>query len=211
MRVVHSVSVLLCTLALSAPAVAQHASHDGLQGQSQTSKGMQGMQHGSMKSSPNAAKAEYDHQFIDTMKVHHQSAIEMARLVDERSERDELKQMAKKVIDDQQKEIKQLEDWKQQWYSGKGDAINMRMPGMAESMKNMSMDKLFAAKGKAFDAMFIDMMSRHHRGAVKMARDAIGKLKHAEVKTLAQNVIDTQKKEIEQMATWKKEWKLASK
>lgn len=207
MRITQTASVLLCTLVLSTSAIAQHPGHDSSHGQSQTS---QGMQHGSMKSSPNATKAEYDHQFIDTMTMHHQSAIEMAQLVEERSERDELKQMARKVIDDQQKEIKQMQDWKQQWYAGKGDAVNMKLPGMAESMKNMAMDKLSAAKGKAFDAMFIDMMTRHHRGAVKLAQAAVGKLKHAEVKDLAQNVIDTQKKEIDQMTTWKKEWKLAT-
>lgn len=214
MRVAQAVAALLCALALSAPALGQHASHSAGhaqdQGQGHGQGQMHGMQHGAMQSSPDAAKAEFDHQFIDTMAIHHQSAIEMARLVEERSGRDELKQLAKNIIADQQKEMKQLQAWKQQWYAGKGDAVNMKLPGMAESMKDMSMDKLSAANGKAFDAMFIDMMTRHHRGAVKMARDAVGKLRHEEVKTLARNVVDAQKKEIDQMAAWKKEWKLAA-
>ncbi|MEC4721637.1 DUF305 domain-containing protein [Noviherbaspirillum sp. CPCC 100848] len=208
MQIARPAAALLCCLALTTPALGQHASHSGAHDQGQGQ--MHGMQHGSMKSSPEAAKAEFDHQFIDTMAIHHQSAVEMAQLVEKRSGRAELKQMAKKVIDDQQTEIKQLREWKQQWYAGRGDAVNMKMPGMAESMKNMSMDKLSAANGKAFDAMFIDMMTRHHRGAVKMAQDAMGKLKHDELKNLARNVIDTQKQEIDQMAAWKKEWKLAS-
>lgn len=207
MRIARPFTPLLCALALSAPAFAQHASHSAGHGPGQT----HGMGHGSMQSSTNAAKSEFDHQFIDTMAIHHQSAIEMAQLVEKRSGRDELKQMAKQVIDDQQKEIRQLQDWKQQWYAGKGDAVNMKLPGMAESMKDMPMDKLAAANGKAFDAMFIDMMMRHHRGALAMARDAVGKLKHEEVKAFARKVIDAQKKEIDQMAAWKKEWKLAAK
>ncbi len=146
-------------------------------------------------------------QFIDTMDVHHQSAIEMSELADKRAEHVGLKQMARQIVDDQQKEIKQLQDWKQQWYAGKGDAVNMKLPGMAESMKGMSMDKLAASKGKAFDRMFIDMMSRHHQGAVKMAQDALGKARRPEVKQLAQNIVDAQKKEIAQMASWKKELK----
>jgi uncharacterized protein (DUF305 family) len=169
------------------------------------------MDHGSMQSSPNAQKAPFDLQFIDTMSKHHQSAIEMAQLVEKRSAHDELKQMAKKIIDDQQSEIKQMQEWKQQWYPGKGEAMNMRMPGMMESMKDMPMNKLEASNGDAFDTMFLDMMTRHHQGAVKMAQAALGKAKHPELQTLAKNIIEAQKKEIAQMAKWKKEWKLLAK
>jgi uncharacterized protein (DUF305 family) len=169
------------------------------------------MKHGDMTSSPNAAKAPYDLQFIDTMSAHHKSAIEMAQLVESRSSHDELKQLAKKVIDDQQKEIKQLTEWKQKWYPNEGEAMNMKMPGMMESMKGMSMDKLANAKGDEFDRMFLDMMAKHHQGAIKMAKDAQKKGKHDEVKSLAQQVVDAQTKEVEQMKQWMKEWKLANK
>ena len=39
------------------------------------------MGHSQMQSSPGAASAPYDLQFIDTMMAHHQGAIDMARLV----------------------------------------------------------------------------------------------------------------------------------
>lgn len=160
-----------------------------------------------MKSSPSAAKAEYDQQFLDTMSAHHQSAMDMAKLVDQRAAHDELKQMAKKMIEDQQKEIQQLQDWKKQWYADKGDAVNTQMPGMKESMRDMPMmDRLAASKGEQFDAMFLDMMSKHHAGAIKMAKDALKKAKHTEIKQFAQKVIDTQSEESAQMQKWKKEW-----
>ena len=38
------------------------------------------MDHSAMKSSPDAAKADYDLQFIDTMIVHHQGAVDMAKV-----------------------------------------------------------------------------------------------------------------------------------
>lgn len=62
-----------------------------------------------MTSSPNAEKAPFDHQFLDTMSAHHQSAMEIAKLIDHRSTHDELKQMAKKMTEDQQKNIQQLQ------------------------------------------------------------------------------------------------------
>lgn len=164
-----------------------------------------------MQSSPNAAKAPFDLQFIDTMTMHHQSAVEMARLVEKRSAHDELKKMASKIIDDQQNEIQRMKEWKEKWYPDKGDALNMEMPGMKESMKDMPMEKLEASQGQRFDAIFIDMMTRHHQGAVQMAQDALKKAQHKEVKDLATTVIEEQKKEITQMSRWKKDWKLGAK
>lgn len=44
----------------------------------------------------------------------------------------------------------------------------MKMPRMAESTKDMPMEKLNATEGKEFDAMFIEAMARHFKGAFKM-------------------------------------------
>jgi uncharacterized protein (DUF305 family) len=59
----------------------------------------QDMQH--MESMP----VKDDHTFFDMMIPHHQGAIDMSALVDERAERPELKEFAKKVASDQQAEI----------------------------------------------------------------------------------------------------------
>ncbi|GIZ53297.1 DUF305 domain-containing protein [Noviherbaspirillum aridicola] len=208
MRVSHLTSIALVSLALAGPVFAQ-GGHAGMHGDAHGGKGP--MSHDTMKSSPNAARAAFDHQFIDTMIVHHQSAIDMAQLVDKRAGHDELKQMARKMMDDQQREISQLQDWKQQWYAGKGDAVNMAMPGMAESMKGMPMEKMASASGADFEALFIDAMVRHHRGAVRMAELAQKKAGHPELKKMSQDIIREQKKEIADMLKWKKEWKLTKK
>lgn len=211
MRVSKRTAIAVATLFLSSVALSQdQATHSSnMHGGGQSTERQNG--HSSMQSSPNAAKASFDHQFIDTMTKHHQSAIEMAQLVDKRASHDELKQMAKKMIDDQQNEINQLQEWKEKWYAGKGDAVNMKMPGMMEAMKDMSMEKLEASSGDAFDAMFLDMMSKHHQGAVKMAQAALTKAQRPELQELAKKIVDEQKNEIAQMNKWKKEWKLSSK
>lgn len=61
------------------------------------------MQHGGkamggMKSSPEAAAAPYDLQFIDTMSAHHQEAINMAKVALEKTSRAELKAFAGKIL-----------------------------------------------------------------------------------------------------------------
>jgi uncharacterized protein (DUF305 family) len=187
-------------IALSANAAPQH--QGGSHGAGLDMANMQSIH----KSSPNASKAPYEQQFLDTMAMHHQMAMHMAGLVESRSASQELKDMAKTMMAEQEKEIAQLKGWKEQWYAGKPEAMNMKMPGMPESMKGMSGDKLMSAKGEQFDRMFVDMMSQHHKGAIKMAQTAGPKLQHAEVKEFANKLVDMQKKEVAHMAEMKKSW-----
>jgi uncharacterized protein (DUF305 family) len=162
-----------------------------------------------MKSDPNAASATYDLQFIDTMSAHHQSAVDMAGMALKKSQNAELKTFAQKITDDQQKEIAQMKDWRQKWYAGKPAAKNMEMAGMMDSMKMMmggEMKKMEDAAGKDFDLMFLDMMTAHHAGAVVMAKEALTKAEHPEIKTLANQIIKAQEAEIKMMADWKAKW-----
>ncbi len=159
-----------------------------------------------MQSSPNAASQPYDLQFIDTMTVHHQSAIDMARPATTKAQHDVLKHMARDIVRDQEREIAQMRGWREQWYAGKPQAMNMEMPGMMDAMRGMDMKGMNAATGNAFDLMFIDMMTSHHQGAVTMAREALRRAEHPEIKRLAQAVINAQEREIEMMNTWKAEW-----
>lgn len=162
-----------------------------------------------MKSSPDAASQPYDLQFIDTMSHHHQGAIEMAEMALKKSENPELKKFAQKIIDDQKKEIAQMKEWRDKWYAGKPAAMNMEMPGMSDSMKMMmgdEMKKMEAATGKDFDLHFLDMMTPHHAGAVVMAKEALTKAEHPEIKTMSNNIIKAQEAEIKEMADWKAKW-----
>ncbi|MDQ3255785.1 MAG: DUF305 domain-containing protein [Acidobacteriota bacterium] len=169
-------------------------------------QGMSGMDHSMMRSSANAASAPYDLQFIDTMISHHQSAIDMARPAATKAQHDVLKHMARDIVRDQEREIGLMKQWREQWFKDKPQAMNMEMPGMMDSMKGMDMTRLNAATGNAFDLMFIDMMTPHHQGAVTMAREALTKAEHPEIKRLAQQIIDAQEHEIAQMNKWKSAW-----
>ncbi|WP_448207558.1 CopM family metallochaperone [Azospirillum sp. sgz302134] len=52
-----------------------------------------------------------DQDFARMMAAHHQGAIDMARVQLQYGQDPELKAMAQKVIDDQTKEVQQLQDW----------------------------------------------------------------------------------------------------
>ncbi len=161
------------------------------------------------KSSPDAAKQPYETQFLDTMTHHHQGAVKMAKMVLDRSQNDELRKFAQKIIEDQNKEILQMTDWREKWFTGKPAAINMEMPGMMDSMKMMSGDGMKMMEGnnnKNFDLHFLEMMIPHHTGAITMSKEALTKAEHAEIKTLANNIIKAQEAEIKMMKEWKVKW-----
>ncbi len=221
MQLAKHTTIALISMALSATALAQ-GSMPGMQHGSDShsmSGGMQhgDMQHGDMKQmkqdSAKASKMPFDHQFLDTMSMHHSHGIQMAEMAQEHAASDEIKEMAKKMIDDQQQDIKQMQSMKEQWYAGQGDAMNMNMPGMKESMKSheKDMEKLNAAKGQQFDSLFLTTMGKHHTNGIKMAKVALKKVQHQEVKKMAQKIADTQTKEKAEMARMKKQDKSNSK
>jgi len=164
------------------------------------------MNHSEMKSAPNAAKEPFDLQFLDTMSEHHKSAVVMANIALTKANNAELKTFAQKIIGDQSEEITQMKQWRDQWFAGKPSALNLKMSGMADSMKGMNMKSFDSLNGNKFDLEFIKQMTAHHKGAVIMAKEALDKAEHAEIKSLAQGIIAAQEAEIGQMQAWQTAW-----
>jgi uncharacterized protein (DUF305 family) len=154
-----------------------------------------------------AAGVPYDLQFIDTMTAHHQGAIEMARAAEAKAMHVELLDFARQVIADQQREVTQMELWRAQWFPGRARAVNMAMPGMAESMKGMDAGHLQMLAGAEFDRMFVEMMIPHHEGALAMSQEALEKAERPEIRALAAEIIAAQQREIEMMTRWQEAWR----
>ena len=57
-----------------------------------------------------------------------------------------------------------------------------------------------------FDQMFIAGMIPHHQSAIDMAKMARKWAEHKEIKQLADDIISTQQREIDQMRGWYKQW-----
>jgi uncharacterized protein (DUF305 family) len=59
---------------------------------------------------------EFDYTFIEEMILHHEGAIEMAKLALTNANHQELKTMAGEIISAQEKEVNQMKQWQQAWY-----------------------------------------------------------------------------------------------
>ncbi len=151
--------------------------------------------------------APYDLRFIDEMVMHHQGAIMSAEMMIADSEHPELRDLAQRIREDQQRQIDQMLAWRAEWYP---DAAT---PAMALEPGNGSMGGMMDGgmmggmmDGEMADRMFLRMMIPHHELAIDMAEDALINAEHEELKTLAQEIIDGQSAEIEEMEGYLREW-----
>lgn len=73
----------------------------------------------SMRASTESLKSktgdDFDKAFISDMVMHHQGAIDMAKLAQKNARHDEVKQLSKNIISTQENEIVQMKQWQSIW------------------------------------------------------------------------------------------------
>ena len=70
---------------------------------------------------------DFDKNFVAMMIVHHQGAIDMAKLAESRAKHDEIKQLSKDIITAQTKEISEMKQWQQAWDYDESSTNSMHM------------------------------------------------------------------------------------
>lgn len=156
-------------------------------------------------SSPAAgAKNEVDVDFATMMIPHHAQAIEMADLALKQATAPEVKDLASTIKGAQGPEVDRMSGWLTGWgepVPGAGGGHDMSgSDGPTDGMmSDQEMTDLGEASGSGFDRMWLQMMARHHEGAVDMAKTQLSKGANLESKKLAQGILDSQSSEITQM------------
>ena len=153
---------------------------------------------------PPLPKPAYDLQFLDSMSMHHQHGVEMARVGSEKGESDALRTMAGAMRVHLEREIDLMHALRDRWYRGAADARSMDLPGAA-FMRSMDASLMTEKSGQAFDIAFVDMMVPHHQGAIAMAKDAMAKAEHAEVSALARTIAEREQREIDMLLRWQRQ------
>ena len=115
--------------------------------------------------------------FMQDMIPHHNQAVQMSELVADRTNREEVNDVAGRIDASQLDEI----EFMQQWLSSRGESVpeptmhdamqtSHEMAGMASPEQ---MAELAEAEGTEFDRLFLALMIAHHEGAVKMVEELI--------------------------------------
>ncbi|MGA5201209.1 DUF305 domain-containing protein [Streptomyces variegatus] len=162
--------------------------------------------HTATSASASASASQGRHNAADTafaqgMIPHHRQAVEMAGLAPSRAESAEVKKLAAQIKKAQAPEIKTLSGWLTSW--GEEVPAEGAMDHSAHSTGGMmtgeEMDQLEKASGKAFDTAFMEMMIKHHEGAVAMAETEKTDGSFPDAKKMADAIITSQTAEITQM------------
>jgi uncharacterized protein (DUF305 family) len=146
-----------------------------------------------------------DVRFMQGMIGHHAQAIEMTALLPSRTASDELRKLAQRIEVSQADEIKMMQDWLTRRGQKLPDPHAHHAPGaplMPGMLSAEEMARLTAAKGTAFDRLFLELMIKHHEGALKMVQDLFataGAGQEADVFAFASDVDADQRMEIDRM------------
>lgn len=141
-----------------------------------------------------------DAAFAQQMIPHHRQAVEMAELAESRAAAPQIKELAREIKAAQDPEITTMRGWLSAWGAAEAPAhAGHAGHGAAGMMSDEDMAELKAARGREFDRLFAEMMIEHHAGAIEMAQTQVAQGSDPEAQNLAQAIIDTQQREIDQM------------
>ena len=132
--------------------------------------------------------------FAAMMIPHHEQAVTMSKLALTNTTNPQVLDLAQRIKAAQEPEIVQMNTWLDGGYSMMGHDGH-QMGGM---LSDEELAKLETLKDKEFDQMFLESMIVHHEGAIQMTQ-MITDSSNSEVKTLADNIITSQTKEIAEM------------
>jgi uncharacterized protein (DUF305 family) len=191
-------------------------SHDSHNGGSDKIQKDAAESHKSMKGGMMMDAMNMERHFIEKMIPHHQDAIDMAKLALEKSKKSEIKKLSQDIISSQSAEIETMKKWYKEWFGTEVPVKRMNMKGKGLGASEMMMDMSMShdmmggtmddlRKSADFDKKFIEMMVKHHKGAVMMSGMLIDSRK-PEMRKFGKDIITAQSGEIEMMIKWYQGW-----
>lgn len=154
--------------------------------------------------------------YMEGMIDHHQMAVDMANDCLAKASSDDLKTICQNIIDAQTAEIAQLQEWLLSWYNVQYDPVPMmaddgmggmdhgNMDGMPHTDPAMMMGMMAGlnrVEGVEYDIAWAESMIDHHDDAIHMSERLLARIPegegHADLRTLAETIIEDQTAEIE--------------
>lgn len=144
--------------------------------------------------------------FARDMMVHHAQAVEMAEILRDRTESEQMRTLAADIALTQQGQIGQMQGWLNVWdlpptgvepaMSWMGHPTRGRMPGMASPEE---VEELSELPPEEAEVRFLQLMIPHHQAALSMTEAALESTDRPEVGRLAGAISASQEAEIEAM------------
>ncbi len=149
--------------------------------------------------------------FARDMQTHHAQAVQLAFLVRDRTDDEEVRTVAYDIITSQQQQAGQMFGWLVQWgldqtgsrppmawVGGEHAAAHTAPDGsMLGTATPAQITELGAATGVEAERIFLRLLIAHHTGGIAMAQAAVAEARTPEVKTLAGAIVSSQTSEVQ--------------
>ena len=136
-----------------------------------------------------------DIMFAQMMIPHHKQAISISEIALNKSKNLAILKLSRQIKGAQDSEIAKMTYWLKAKNSSMTMDHDMNMSGMLTQKELASLKSL---TGNKFDRNFLQLMIKHHQGALEMI-DLISNSKNTEAKALAKAIFSAQSKEIASM------------
>ncbi len=139
-----------------------------------------------------------DVMFAQMMIPHHQQAVAMSdTLLKKSGVTAETTALAEEIKAAQQPEITTMQGWLKAWGHDMGGGMGGMNDGSDDGMAtDAEMKKFDQTDGTAAERMYLEMMTKHHQGAIAMAQTEIKTGKNTDAVALANDIITSQRQEI---------------
>ena len=153
----------------------------------------------SINSSPGDDSSDVS--FLREMIAHHLQAVEMSLIIRDRSDEADIQALSTDILLTQQTQVGYMQAWLGNWNVSSFNPKplmggNLEAMGMAPRPKVWELQRLPL---KRAEVQFLQLMIRHHQGAVFMAEDMLKTASSRDVRFLAENIKSTQALEIKNM------------
>ena len=141
-----------------------------------------------------------DIDYANMMLQHHQAAVDMANLQQNKGTDTTLKNFSKGVVNAQQKEIKLMGE-----FVSKATATASPDNGQFKKAMDASMETMMSASPVIYnniDKDFVAQMIPHHQSAVDMAMAYLQYGKDGQLRKMSEDIISSQEKEIGWLKSW---------
>ena len=149
--------------------------------------------------------------FARDMQTHHAQAVQLAFLVRDRTDDEEVRTVAYDIITSQQQQAGQMFGWLVQWgldqtgsrppmawVGGEHAAAHTAADGsMLGTATPAQITELGAATGVEAERIFLRLLIAHHTGGIAMAQAAVAEARTPEVKTLAEAIVSSHTSEVQ--------------
>ena len=162
--------------------------------QAQTSAGTDHAKHaGTSKTHNQSAMTDTD--FVTMTIKHHQDGIEMSRLEEKGGASADVKALAAKIRQGQERELSELQAHQKSASAAGGDhAAHMKQ---MEADSQRAMKRLRSASGAALDHAFAEEMAKHHQQAIDMVSRTT--FSDPQLRSMAQKMAANQKQELAEL------------